>query len=68
MENIPEKIYLQIGEDADVTIDNSVNDFNDLYRGAITWSNERINDNDIEYVRGQNADFKNAALPCVKRC
>jgi len=63
MENIPNKIYLQIGEDANITIDNSVNDFNDLYIGAITWSDERINDNDIEYERRQNADLKNAALP-----
>jgi len=62
MENIPNKIYLQIG-DADVTIDQDTNDFNDLFRGAITWADERINANDIEYERRQNADLKNAALP-----
>jgi hypothetical protein len=50
MKNIPKKIYLQIGEDADVTIDNSITDFNDLLTHAITWSSERINENDIEYV------------------
>ena len=63
MENIPNKIYLQIGEDADITTDNSINDFNDLYRGAITWNDERINENDIEYERRHDADLKNAALP-----
>jgi hypothetical protein len=63
MENIPEKIYLQIGEDADVTIDNSITDFNELFTSAITWSTDKINDNDIEYVRGQDANLKNAALP-----
>ena len=42
MKNIPKKIYLQIGEaDKDC-------DFNDLH--GITWCDERINDNDIEYV------------------
>lgn len=48
MKNIPEKIYLQIG-DADVTIDNEINDFNDLFAGAITWADSQINDSDIEY-------------------
>lgn len=50
MKNIPKKIYLQIGDDADITISNSIPDFNDLCKEAITWSTERINDNDIEYV------------------
>lgn len=63
MKNIPDKIYLQIGDDADLTIDNSVNDFNDLYKGAITWNDERINKNDIEYERRQDANLKSAALP-----
>lgn len=49
MKNIPNKIYLQIGEKADITIDNSINDFNELFRGAITWSEDKINKNDIEY-------------------
>ena len=62
MENLPNKIYLQIG-DADVTIDQDTNDFNDLFRGAITWADERINDNDIEYERRLDVDLKNAALP-----
>jgi hypothetical protein len=42
MKNIPDKIYLQIGENADDV------DFNDLYE--ITWADEPIFDNDIEYV------------------
>jgi len=49
MKNIPKKIYLQIGG-SDVTIDKSTTDWNDLFQGAITWSDHRINDNDIEFV------------------
>ena len=49
MKNIPTKIYLQINGDCDATIDKSINDFNELFKGAITWSEERINDTDIEY-------------------
>lgn len=49
MRNIPKKIYLQIGG-SDVTIDKSITDWNDLFQGAITWADHRINDNDIEFV------------------
>lgn len=49
MKNIPKKIYLQIGG-SDVTIDESTTDWNDLFQGAITWADHRINDNDIEFV------------------
>jgi hypothetical protein len=49
MKNIPKKIYLQIGG-SDVTIDKSTTDWNDLFQGAITWADHRINDNDIEFV------------------
>ena len=42
MKNVPDKIYLQIGE-ADKTCD----DFNEL--SDVTLSAERINDNDIKY-------------------
>ena len=51
MKNVPKKIYLQIDEDADVTINKEVNDFNELYQGAISWCDEKINDNDIEYFK-----------------
>jgi hypothetical protein len=46
MKNIPKKIYLQIGDADEVT-----NDFDELYKGEITWADERINENDIEYKR-----------------
>ncbi len=49
MKNIPKKIYLQIGG-SDLTIDKSTIDWNDLFHGAITWADQRINDNDIEFV------------------
>lgn len=42
MNNIPEKIYLNIGNDVPDDAD-----FRDLEE--VTWSEERINDNDIEY-------------------
>jgi len=50
MKNIPEKIYLQIGDDSDVTIGDEIPDFNELYHKAISWSSEQINSNDIEYI------------------
>lgn len=43
MKNLPKKIYLQIGEDTPKDFD-----FNNL--GGVSWCDERINDNDIEYV------------------
>ena len=46
MKNIPRKIYLQIGEDAELAAD-----FNELSREDITWCEDKINDNDIEYTR-----------------
>ena len=46
MKNVPKKIYLQIGEDADLE-----EDFNELSNEDITWCKDKINDNDIEYVR-----------------
>jgi hypothetical protein len=49
MKNLPKKIYLQIGG-SDVTIDESITDWNDLFHGAITWADHRINNNDIEFV------------------
>ena len=61
MENVPEKIYLQIGEETEAT-----DDFNELCRhGDITWWKERIFKSDIEYqhtaeldrLRAQNAEL-----------
>lgn len=46
MRNIPNKIYLQIGEDAELAVD-----YREFSRDDITWCEDRINDNDIEYVR-----------------
>ena len=47
MKNIPQKIYLQI-EDADVTYDKSIDDFNDLI--GVSWCEDKINNSDIPYV------------------
>lgn len=43
MNNIPKKIYLQIGDDVE-TSDN----FKNLE--GVTWANERVNNSDIEYT------------------
>lgn len=68
MENIPKKIYLQIGKDADVTIDNSITDFNELFSSAITWCTDKVEDNDIKYVRLEEMserDKANEIIPLV---
>lgn len=43
MKNVPEKIYLQIGEDCDAE------DFDELTVGQISWCVDKIYKNDIEY-------------------
>jgi len=43
MENIPKKIYLQIGEDCPHDVD-----FNELV--GVSWCADKINENDIEFV------------------
>ena len=50
MKNLPDKIYLQIGED--INIDSNT-DFNTLKE--VTWCKDKINNNDIVYIR---ADLK----------
>lgn len=42
MKNIPNKIYLQVGEDT-----TKEDDFNDL---EVSWCDDKIHDTDIEYV------------------
>ena len=44
MKNLPEKLYLQIGEEADESVD-----FNDLY--GVSWCDDQIHENDVVYVR-----------------
>lgn len=44
MKNLPEKLYLQIGEEADESVD-----FNDLY--CVSWCDDQIHENDVVYVR-----------------
>lgn len=53
IKNLPEKIYLQIGEDCTDT------DWNDIYPGnEISWCTDKIYPNDVVYVldkrRSQN--------------
>lgn len=44
MKNLPERIYLNLG---DGCFDDA--DFRDL--SEVTWSEEKVNDTDVEYVR-----------------
>ena len=44
MKNIPERIYLQIGED-------TPKDCNFEELDEVTWCQDHVSDNDIEYVR-----------------
>ena len=46
--NAPEKIFLNVGFDKDI-LDEKHFDFNDL--AEVTWSTERLSENDIEYSR-----------------
>jgi len=48
MKNIPQKIYLNLGDKSDVE---DYDDFNELIRNAdVEWSDFRRNETDIEYV------------------
>jgi hypothetical protein len=44
MKNLPDKLYLQIGEEADDS-----DDFNSLY--GVSWCDDQIHNNDVVYVR-----------------
>ena len=58
MKNIPEKIYLQIGEYTGKPA------FNELVRSEITWCDTKIFDNDIEYIH--SADLMSLLLEFCK--
>lgn len=47
MKNIPDKIYIQVGEEA--TRDDDFNKLESL--GGVTYCTERINKNDLVYYR-----------------
>lgn len=44
MKNLPERIYLNLGDGVPENVD-----FRDLEE--VTWSEEKVNDTDVEYVR-----------------
>ena len=54
MKNIPNIIYLNLGEDEDIC---DVKDFKTLV--GVTWSEEKINSGDIQYIR---ADLANVII------
>jgi hypothetical protein len=51
MKNLPEKIYLQIGEEADI---NDTFDFNELV--GVSWCSDKIEESDVEFVRSDIAE------------
>jgi hypothetical protein len=51
MKNLPEKIYLQIGEEADINDDI---DFNELV--GVSWCSDKIEESDVEFVRSDIAE------------
>ena len=56
MKNIPDIIYLQIGSDC------TADDFEDLVRDGtteVTWCREKIDSNDIKYIRAGKDEQKN---------
>ena len=57
MKNIPKKIYLQVGDVEDLDIS-----FKEL-RG-ITWSTERIDSSDIEYILNGNTEKRESEAFC----
>lgn len=59
MKNIPEKIYLHLGDPDDL---GDRKDFNEL--GGVGWSDERINENDVEYVRKDTDVVKSDCIFC----
>ena len=62
MKNIPNRIYLNLGlqEDcADI-------DFNEL--SEITWSQDKVDDDDIEFVRKEPIDWEARRFELVKEC
>lgn len=50
MKNLPEKIYLQIGEEADI---DDYLDFNELV--GVSWCSDKIEESDVEFIRSDIA-------------
>lgn len=60
MKNIPDKIYLNLGlqeDSADI-------DFNEL--SEVTWSQNKVDDDDIEYIRKEPIDWEARRFELVK--
>lgn len=51
MNNLPERIFLQIGEEVTA---NDICDFNELV--GVSWANENIFNSDVEYIRKDVAE------------
>ena len=68
MKNIPKKIYLNLGFDKDEIDIKDIDDFEGLV--GVSWSDTRINDQDIEYVlseRKESTDSKALNIPDVSK-
>lgn len=60
MKNIPEKIYIQVGEDVEQD-----EDFKELDAEAVTWCADKVFHNDIEYIR---KDLIPQYMQCDEAC
>lgn len=56
MKNLPDKIYLNLGDECPYNAD-----FRNL--SEVTWSENKVNDNDVEYVRKSEWISVNERLP-----
>ena len=60
MKNIPDRIYLNLGLEEDSTDI----DFKELY--GVTWSEDKIDADDIEYVRKEPIDWEQRRYEIAK--
>lgn len=51
MDKIPDRIFLQIHEDAEVE---NINEVSDIDEGNVTWCKDKIYPTDVEYVRAKS--------------
>ncbi len=66
MKNIPDKIYLNLGIDCEPVFEDENVDFKEL--SEVTWSQDKIGCNDIEYVRKEVTDWEARRYELVKIC
>lgn len=61
MKNSPEKIFLQVGDDCDAS------DFKELAIDQVSWNEERIFENDIEYTLSSSVNEQDRIIGYLTR-